>query len=492
MKLYINFILVLLLCTAVQAQIGGSVSATDARSTGMGGTFTASSRGLFAVGKNPANLSISENGRLEIQTNLIPLPLPSMSMGIGTDFMTIENFNYFFGGVPDPANPSENIGRPLTNADKQRFVDMFADGGNFYSNVSLPIFGIYVKASDKAGAFAFSVNDNISFNMSVPKGLPQFAMNGFGNDSLVSFTDLKARFWYLRDYSLSYSREMYDVLEGMGVPKDLFQSFSFGITVKYVQGFAYAESERFNASITSSMDRLLFNANASGVSAFSPDFAVKYEFDKATYGKEAKFGPAPASAGDGIGIDFGFTARLNNQMQFAFAMTNIGNISWSTNAARFTYNNSIELTSLTEESQRDAASDDLKEYKGEYITDLSTPLPTALRLGAAYEFDKETAVGAAIPGKLLLTVDYNQALNDMPGNYNSSRVSFGMEWKPMNWIPFIRTGISMGGVEKFNWALGLGFNAGVFDLAIATRDFDNLISNQAKRGSVAIDTRWKF
>ncbi|MGE5680857.1 MAG: DUF5723 family protein [Bacillota bacterium] len=493
MKFIMPFILLLLITVCTAAQIGGSLSATDARSAGMGNTGTASSRGIFAIGKNPANLSFSETGRLEILTNLLPLPLPSISAGVGTNFLTIKDFNYFFGGVPDPADPAKKVGRYLTIEDKQKFVDLFSDGGKIFTSVNIPWFALTVNAGEKTGSFGVSANENFAMYLDLPKGLADFAMNGNTSDSVVSFSDMQMKSWWLRDYSLSYSRDINDLLTNFfSVPENLFKHFSLGITVKYVQGFAYVGSESFNANITTNDEKIMFNSDAVGLTAFSPDLAMKYEFDSTTYGKEANASLFPQTAGTGLGFDFGITAQLNDALIVGAALTNIGNINWNTNAARFAYNNSLELTSLTEKEERDSLSDKMKKYKGEYVSEFSTALPGAFRFGVAYQLDKAPFIGNAFPGQLLLTFDFLKGFNDLPGNSTKARTAFGLEWKPMNWIPFIRTGVSMGGIDKFNWTFGIGFNAGLFDLGIGTKDFHQFLSNDFKRASVAIDTRWKF
>jgi hypothetical protein len=125
------------------------------------------------------------------------------------------------------------------------------------------------------------------------------------------------------------------------------------------------------------------------------------------------------------------------------------------------------------------------------VNNFSTSLPTALRMGAAFQLDKY--LDGNFPGTMLIGFDYNQGFNDQPGNSTVPRFSIGAEWKPMDWIPFIRTGFSFGGVDMFGWAFGIGINAGILKLDFATRDFHYLfMPNQAKRISLAFDSKWDF
>jgi len=63
----------------------------------------------------------------------------------------------------------------------------------------------------------------------------------------------------------------------------------------------------------------------------------------------------------------------------------------------------------------------------------------------------------------------------------------------MDWLPYIRTGISIGGATGFNWGLGLGINYGFVELDFATSDMQSFIApNSSKYISAAFSSRWKF
>jgi hypothetical protein len=98
-----------------------------------------------------------------------------------------------------------------------------------------------------------------------------------------------------------------------------------------------------------------------------------------------------------------------------------------------------------------------------------------------------------IPGDLVLACDYNQGLNNYPGNSDIPRFSVGAEWKPCAWVPYLRTGISVGGIDGFNLAFGIGIDMSIMELHIATTDLQALIApNSAEHLSLAVGSRWKF
>ena len=97
------------------------------------------------------------------------------------------------------------------------------------------------------------------------------------------------------------------------------------------------------------------------------------------------------------------------------------------------------------------------------------------------------------PGSLLLAFDYDQGLNEMPGNSLQPRFSIGAEWKPMNYFPYLRSGFSLGGERGFRWAFGLGVDAGIVELHFATSDMQSVVvPNGTKTISVSFGSRWKF
>ncbi|MCU7491608.1 MAG: hypothetical protein HF300_15155 [Ignavibacteria bacterium] len=492
MKYFFLMSFLLVIYINSEAQIGGSYAPSDARSTAMGNTYTASSRGIFAVGKNPANLALTGNNGVEIQTVAIPLPLPSINIGLGTNFMSIKDYNYFFGGVPDPADPSKKVGRLLSPADKEHFADMFKDGGNVFTDISMPLFNLYINAGEKAGAFALTVNDRVSVDFTAPEGLANFAMQGNPEGSVINFSDAKLTAWWLRSYGLSYSRQINDLLTNVfKLPGNMFEQVTFGVTIKYIQGYAYAGTDQFNASIETNDNGIIADAQARGLIATSPNLGITYSFDSLSTKREGKFSAFPTPAGSGVGLDFGLTAKVNDILTLGLALTDAGSVKWKTNAAEYSYTNHIDLTDPTNKDKMDEIGDSSDNYEGRYLSSFSTSLPLALSLGATYQLDKAPFI-SDFPGSMLLVLEYHQGFNDLPGNSTTPRFGLGFEWKIANGVPFIRSGISAGGRENFNWTFGLGFNGGIFDAAIATRDLNYCFSNSLKRVTLALDTRWKF
>ncbi|MGE5441265.1 MAG: DUF5723 family protein, partial [Bacteroidota bacterium] len=319
-----------------------------------------------------------------------------------------------------------------------------------------------------------------------------FAMQGNPEGSVINFSDAKLTAWWLRSYGLSYSRQINDLLTNVfKLPGNMFEQVTFGVTIKYIQGYAYAGTDQFNASIETNDNGIIADAQARGLIATSPNLGITYSFDSLSTKREGKFSAFPTPAGSGVGLDFGLTAKVNDILTLGLALTDAGSVKWKTNAAEYSYTNHIDLTDPTNKDKMDEIGDSSDNYEGRYLSSFSTSLPLALSLGATYQLDKAPFI-SDFPGSMLLVLEYHQGFNDLPGNSTTPRFGLGFEWKIANGVPFIRSGISAGGRENFNWTFGLGFNGGIFDAAIATRDLNYCFSNSLKRVTLALDTRWKF
>lgn len=466
------FLPFLFLGTSITTAQFGSSGSVDARSMGMAKTYNSTSTGLSAIGINPANLAFMDEGSVEFSTII---PVPFISFHSGTDFLSIEQLDYFFGGVDGKA-------RVLNESDKQRLSDLFSDGGNVFANFSTSLFSLTLKPTEEAGSFGISIIDYAGGNVTIPQALVDLSLNGNAPGKKYEFNDQDLSSWWIRNYGLTYARSF------QGDDGDWFKQLSAGITFKLVHGFYYTGLAKVNSSLeTGAYNQIESKANMIGYSAFSEGFGVNYSFDSTMH--ESKFGLFMPPAGKGFGLDFGINFLLDDNWKISASLTDVGKINWSNNAAVFKTEGEIIIDDLTDQAQLDSLKDKFT-GKGEKIESFSTTLPSAFRFGISHYFSREENF---LPGTLLIALDYNQGFNNLPGNSKTPRLSFGIEWKPGDWIPYLRSGFSVGGVDGFAWALGLGIYIGLIEFNFATSYFQSIISpNTAKQISVAIDSRWKF
>ncbi len=477
MKKYIKIIFAFLFVPSLfLAQGLGSIGNSDAISSGMANTYVSNSRGAYSVYKNPANLSFNEIGSVEIATIF---PIPNFSTIAGTDFMSVSEFNYFFGGDGN-GNP-----RHLNDEDKARFVNLFEDGGQIFADLSVNYLSVVFNAGEDVGTFAFSMSDNVSELTVIPQGLVELAMYGNPPGSVYELNDMRFSANAMRDFTLSYSRDITDLF---GDLLDL-DNVSAGISLKYIQGLAYAETESVNMVFTTNEDHSInVSGQFIGYASTSPDFNFDYGVDSTdSDDKEFDFSLMPETAGAGVGIDFGLTAKMD-AFTFGFAITDIGGITWNNNVVKYESDFSIDILDATDEGILDSLEEAIK-ADGVYIDEVTSSLPTALRLGASVQVDE--LIGA-IPGRLLVALDYNQGFNDVPRNSKNPRFSLGIEWRPWEIWP-LRTGFSVGGRDGFYWSVGSGIDVDLFEFSFALTNFNGWVqANETNRLALTLGSRWRF
>jgi len=116
MKSKLVYFLFVILYSTANGQFG-SVGVVDARSMSLAKTYTATTSGIYSVGINPANLSLNNDYLVQFST---VLPVPSVSLGTGSNFISINDINYYFGGVNGEP-------RFLTERDKEELNSLICE-----------------------------------------------------------------------------------------------------------------------------------------------------------------------------------------------------------------------------------------------------------------------------------------------------------------------------------------------------------------------------
>ena len=434
------------LCVASIAFAGSE--RTNIRGMGMARTFVAGSRGLEAVGINPANLGYPDSGTVTI--GLLPF-----GVHVGSDIMTYGVYREYFTGVP---TDSGRVGRFLTDADKQRILEGFHDDvGQVAGDVGIMPLGISL-GFGSFGRFAFTVTEQASFYGHVPHGFAEFVFYGNPPGSVYDFSSMKVQAQWTREYALSFGRM---------IPEPLFlRSLAVGIAVKYVQGFGYYGLEHGTTTFATGTDGVL-----QGAIDMTTRSAGAHRIKELGDGG---FTPFPGPVGTGWAIDMGATADVTSYLTAGIALTDLGWITWSDDLEMTRTDSAFAVTDPMNEDQRKGVENALrgKTVPGE---DFRTALGTKLRVGVAIDMDRVPWFFDAIPGDLTLAADYNQGFSNVPGSTTRGRFSIGMEYRPWAFLP-IRAGVAFGGEDRSNVALGLGFRFGFLDLEFASENLNWIFS----------------
>lgn len=461
----------------------------------MARTFVASGRGLEAVGTNPANLVLSHRGKWtdyvggymvdlsedsmsfnsqKIRRNTPPsltLSIIPFSMSVATDFVNYDIYKEYFTGIPDTNGDGERESRFLSDDDKEKILGIFPDGlAETHADLDLRLFGMTIH-NDWLGEIAFTVTHRVSFNFDMPKDYLRFGFFGLdSNGSMYDFSGTDVRGWHLREYGVSYARR---------IPQIRFiEDFAAGITVKYFHGYNIVLTDKYDATFGNRRREdgsYELNGNF--------DFRVLRSTSNDIKEDSLEIKPFPSPAGTGVGFDLGVSGEIYRGVRAGLSIVDVGSITWTENTKETIAHSSFTMTNPTSEEQTDSLKNSFKGEDRE-TGEFSTSLATALRVGTAVQVDNLPFIGW-FPGQMLLSIEYQQGFNDSPGNSKRPRVGVGAEWRPVSFFP-LRTGVSIGGADRFNWAAGLGLDFGFFTLDLGSENVGVLFSpnsfNQASFG----------
>jgi hypothetical protein len=440
---------VVLLVASSDANAGDRTNIVGA---GMGRTSAAMARGLDAVGMNPANLALDGDGST-VSISLLPFGLH-----VGSDVLTYGLYQDYFTGVE---TDSGRFGRHLNEADKARILDAFSGTeGRILADAEARPLGIAVRPGEW-GALALTMTERAAGFGQIPKDYLTFLFYGNPPGSVYDFsgTDLKAV--WLEEFAISAGVQL--------PPPPFVQALAGGISLKLVRGLACAEIERFST-------RLMTAGN--GVLDGSLDVLGRASHIDALGGPGAPdFEPFPAPAGTGWGIDLGVAAEIREGVSGALSLTDIGVVRWSRNVDERVASGVIHLDDPFDEGQRDSL-EQAVQGRGREGAEFSTSLPTTLRLGVAVELHTVPWVRRILFGEMTVALDYHQGLVDAPGTSVNPRISLGVEYRPVRFLP-LRAGVALGGSDRSSLAFGLGVHAGFFRLDLASENIEWVFSGRS-------------
>ncbi len=463
------------------SQSSGTFGFSDARSAAMAYSYVSNSRGVDAIGTNPANLAIPMSKKFSLRTYL---PIPQLNFYLRTP-LSIEKYNYYFGGVDD--GNGKTSGRYLNEDEKNELKEMLGDS-DFLMNFSLNHLSASYYHSDKVGAFGFSFVDRAGFRLKPSKSFTDLIFSGLYMNKIYSLSDLIAKAMIWREVSFSYGRKVIDIENSF--VKNLFAGISF----KFISGYYYISTEKNDSYFNLESDFLMKGKLDYAIKfALSPDFAKNYGKDSIVWIDDFNFSFSPASAGKGFGIDIGFSSDINDYLNVAIAITDIGSIKWKNNQAIIKANSEFTFEGYTSKEKLDSLKDKFDNVESDINSQFSSGLPTALKVGASFQLEKAPFI-KSFPGSLLVVFDYNQGFNNEIGNSTIPRFSLGFEWNhPSKYVPIIRTGLSVGGIVGFTWGFGLGFNAGPLEFNFASSNLAFLLSpNSSRKINFVMDSKWRF
>jgi hypothetical protein len=380
-------------------------------------------------------------------------------------------YNNYFTGVD---TDSGRVARYLSDDEKQDIMNRFEDGAaRTMLDAEARLFGLSLRVP-KIGVFAFTIDEHIGGFVDLPQDYAEFILYGNLPGRTLDFSPFAAKAIWTREYALSF---------GSVIPQvPILKTVTGGVTAKLVTGYAYYEVERFDTRLSTADNGVLtgevhFHSRLAG--ADLPDKGIG-----------ARYSLFPEPVGKGFGIDVGLAGALNEAVTVGLSITDIGSVAWTDHLEEMRIDTSIVVDDPLSTSQRDQIERTLQgERRAGHA--FSSTLPTTLRMGVAVAVHALPFFSAA-PGELIAALDYTQGFVDVPGTTVRARVSLGMEYRYVPWFP-IRAGVSLGGLDHFNYSFGIGLNFGGFDLDLASENADMLFNpNSFSRASIAVGMLFRF
>lgn len=444
-------VVVALLISNVPTAHGGD--RTNVRGMGMGRTSVAVSRGLDAVGINPANLAPSDGGVMTFTV----LPVGAY---LGSDFLTYDLYSKYFTGGPEWSD--------LADADKQIILGSFQSPvGTGKAEAVARLFGITVRV-DHTSSFAFTVDYGLIGAVNIPREYARLLLYGNVPGSSFDIEALAVKSYWARSYTISY---------GKLLPKPEFLTWlAGGVGVKMIQGYGYFEIERLVAALTTGTDGMLsgpvsWKARRARANDISDPIGDLFQ----------------DPAGYGFGVDIGISGGVDDYFSFGISLTDVGWVKWTRDAEE------LSSDTVTTAKNPDVFKNirSLKnsvgggDWKRQGFTSF---LPSMLRCGISVQVDKVTR---QFPGEMLVAAEFLQGVGADSPLSEQPRLSLGLEYRPIHWLP-IRTGVSLGGSTSTQLAFGLGFNFRWLDFDLGTEDVLWLLNRKnSSTGSAGIGMRFR-
>lgn len=420
---------------------------------GAGRTYVVNSRGLDAIGLNPALLMLPAGKQFEVRA----FPVTTFGFDAGESF-----------GDADVLADVFNI-KNFNSLDKNKVVDLLRDE-KLSGRGDAQVIGVAYDAG-LAGAFSFTWTSHAGMRTDIPEDFLEFFR--YAESEIIqrsgNIRDLDLQALWHNEYSLTYARTLYETGDTTG----FLQSLRAGVSLKYASGIGILKLEDgnfFSWDHPGAGGQTRIIANYQVFSAHTDDFDPKnapnrFSFDFLT----------ATSAGSGIGADIGIslglfsTASGKPALNVGTSLCGIGSITWKNNAHERLADN-LENT-FQHQAAFDELVDSLQAFEGTLtrIPDFNQPLPTTFRFGAALDLD---ALGTTIIGFApQLAFEIAQGLTDIVGSLPKPRFGIGLAMqKQLSAVDLRLSGGLATDHRSTDISLGGGitlFNYVVFDIATA-------------------------
>lgn len=429
----------ILLCLLLPSAVTFGQTGFNARSMGMAGAYQGMARGAEVSSWNPANLALPDNPDLCID-------FLNFGVLMGNNSLNFNLYNdYFSQAYFDEYGTWDE-------AAKNEIIDHVPSSG-FVGFTRTEVTPLAISLDQ----FALAIRGFAYANTCLPQELLEVPLTGLGTDP-VSLDDVDGEAIAGTEIAASYS-----MLFESGW--DWAKSIAVGASLKYLIGHAYTVIDDAGGTLLSNADSIAINGNYRA-------FVVNPYDDK-------------GETGHGVGLDLGAVLRVNERLDLGLSLHNvIGSIGfkgreeyWGSFAFNQSGINMEEFDNFGDYLDSTAVDSDTS-----FVTDDKTTytLPKSIQVSGTYRLSP----------KMTVEVDYHQGLNNAAGGTTTPRVAAGTELRYLSMLP-LRFGLGLGGIQGTTFALGFGFDAGLYKLDFAVANYRGLF-NGSKGITLAMAQRLYF
>lgn len=400
----------------------------------------ASARGLGAISSNPGAVDFPATHRTTLEHDLT-FALYNFGGTIGSTYFSSSDFQKIFGNEGGWPNQEER--RQLT--DLLQDEHLFANGAN-----NLIVARYHTR---DAGTFGFHYGHRAYARLNFPEDFTRVVASGELLSERYRFINRGIGGTWFTEFGLTYGKSFGSGNVGW------FPNVGLGATLKILQGVAQFD---LHDNSFLAIDQMTVNSVRSFViqGGYIIRSAQAEGFDPANAFSEFLTGLFPGTSGAGLGGDVGVSGvlyRMSNPnlstvpvdaVLFGMALQNVGSITWSDKA--------YERVQFVNDTLQNAALSDeqFRKYQGTLrtIPEYTTKLPSIFRAGLSVNVGAYTEVD----GQLMVDIEGELPLNNVPGNPVDPRLSIGADW---GFDPTfsLRAGVSGGGTSGFGVGLGVGW-----------------------------------
>jgi len=406
------------------------------------GAATALATDYQSIGINPANLGYTTDYNIAIEIT-----------GIGTSIYSPSL------AAPDLRQFMFNSGEGLTDEEQVQLAnDILTDGIRVSARVTPLAMSFSIGNAGKIAVSAFLRSDQ-SFQMGASASSLLFEGYDFENYFDTIITDIEGNTFGVANEPLSLA-ELTD-----GTTLDFSLQTAFNIA----WGRQWLETELMNLYVGVGARYVLSYAelsyasqggNVAGNAALGLDILNTPDYIN-TFDPDQEF---LTPVGKGFGFDIGVSADFGERITAALSVVDIGNVDYTLNALAFAdvIIDTLEFNGIESTEPFDVLSAILKDeeiiaYDG--VENFSRPLPTSLRMGAAFRATEYLTVAA----------DFNVPISSSAQAFKEPQLGLGAKLTLARFID-ISTGVTAGGGYGVNVPASFVLNFPFWELGVATRD----------------------